>query len=434
MTFLREKPLVGVETEFFLIDDKGRVSNSADSLLRKTNLAKKECGKNMIEVLSDPYYNVAESMKDLIRKVKAIRDITLKNDKDIWFYGTYPGNFQPKMRTDREYRVKEKLFGPVKFRIAGRCIGMHCHYTLPRGIFDPIEKTLNILVGTRLNRRFIDSYNMFIAMDPVLTTFMQSSPFYQGKFYGKDSRTIFYRGDEFFGVDGLYTKYQNFGGLPDYELDNIDILEIIEDRFDYWLKLIKKLGLNIKTINLYKSTLDTNWGPIKVSPHGTLEHRGMDINRFDLVASCALVIKQTMRTIKEKNLKVKISPIGIKDPFKVEGNSVYIPPFDYVRYIMQFESAVHGLKSKAVLNYCKGLMKMIGSGAPIKRKKIIRPFSDMVNKKRTVSDEIIRKVRMTVGNVEKLTNKEASDVALLMMRNIDKNIDKTEKMLDVYND
>ena len=64
----------------------------------------------MIEVISDPFDRSVEAMKDLIKKVKSVRNHLFKHDLDLWFYGTYPGNFQPKMRNTGGYRVKSLHF------------------------------------------------------------------------------------------------------------------------------------------------------------------------------------------------------------------------------------------------------------------------------------------------------------------------------------
>ena len=55
----------------------------------------------------------------------------------------------------------------------------------------------------------IDSYNMCIALDPVLIGLTQCSPFVQGNHYGKDSRVIVYRGGKKLRfMNGTYAKFQ----------------------------------------------------------------------------------------------------------------------------------------------------------------------------------------------------------------------------------
>jgi len=116
------------------------------------------------------------------------------------------------MRNDRPYRIKESIFGKNRWKIAGRCVGFHCHYTLPRGIFDAQLRVLKMIIRSKIKDSMVNSYNLLIAADPALTCFMQSSPFYQGKYLGKDSRVIMYRGGECFNnSSGLYANLEEFG-------------------------------------------------------------------------------------------------------------------------------------------------------------------------------------------------------------------------------
>jgi len=263
---IKRKPLkhhlLGLEAEFMILDSDGYISHSADNILRKTNnIAKKECARNMIEIDALPSKAITGTMHNLIDRTQALTEIMEKEGYFLYFYGTYPGRFVPSMRRDDTYRIKQKIFRE-RFEIAGRCIGFHCHYTLPRGMFDYISKRLKTFVKSRISQSMVGSYNMLIAMDPVLTTFSQSSPYYQGKLYGKDSRVMFYRGNRMFGVEGLYTDFQDFGGLPHYKHTLIDMMHLIEDRFKEWSVLVKKLEINVETLALYGSVLATNWSPV----------------------------------------------------------------------------------------------------------------------------------------------------------------------------
>src|SRR3989344_14974 len=148
--------LLGLESEFMILDNKGRVSNSADSILRKAgDYAKKECARNMLE----------------------------KDGCTLHSFATYPGKFMPSMRKYGEYRIKEKIFGD-RFSIAGRCVGFHLHYSLPRGVLRGKNKQIMLFSDSKLSRSMMNGYNILIAMDPVLTTFTQSSPFYEGRLHG----------------------------------------------------------------------------------------------------------------------------------------------------------------------------------------------------------------------------------------------------------
>src|SRR3989344_5753275 len=196
-----KKSLTGFEVEFFTLDGDGYVINAADRLLKKAKLdknltIKKECAHNMIEIASYPDRTVKDTMNHLLRELEYLVAEAQKENILLCPLGTYPGKFNPSMRNEKRYKIQEAIFGRNRFQIAGRCVGFHCHYTLPRGIFDSQLRILKLIVRSKIKDSLVNSYNFLIAADPALTCFMQSSPFYQGTYMGKDSRIIMWRGGE----------------------------------------------------------------------------------------------------------------------------------------------------------------------------------------------------------------------------------------------
>ena len=56
--------------------------------------------------------------------------------------------------------------------------------------------------------KIVNLFNLYIALDPALATFMQSSPYFEGELMGKDSRMIMYRGDPVFNhKDSVYSQH-----------------------------------------------------------------------------------------------------------------------------------------------------------------------------------------------------------------------------------
>jgi len=425
-----KKHLLGLETEFILIDNNGFVVHNADSIMKplKKGTAKKEVAQNMIEIISNPFEIIPDPVNELLEKIISVKEAAEKHNTRLFYYSTYPGKFTPSIRKDKPYFVKEKIFGKDRFKIAGRCGGFHFHYTLPKGIFDKISKEIKIMVKSNINKNMIDSYNMIIAMDPALTTFLQSSPYYQGQYHGKDSRVMFYRGNKFFGVEDLYTHHQDFGALPQYYHTLFDIAHLVDERFRKWSLMMKKFEMNIKSISLYGSILDTNWGPVKINPHGTLEMRGMDMNRFSLIASSSFIMQSILNAIHEDVINIEINQLAIKEPFKMEGDVVYIPPFTYVDLILQRDSAVYGMYSKEISRYCSNLLNLSRKIIPKNRRKFLKPFRKMISTNRTVSDEIL-KVANKLGASETITNKQAAELSLKITDNINKEIKKAERFV-----
>ena len=414
-----KKSLNGFEVEFFTINRKGHIISAADLLLKKAkadkNLTlKKEISLSTIEIASYPNKSIRNTMSNLLSELEYIVPIAQKGGILLCPLGTYPGTFNPEMRNDLKYEIKKSIFGKTRYKIEGSVAGFHCHDTLPRGIFDSQLRVLKMLVRSRIKESFVNSYNMLIAADPALTCFMQSSPFYQGNYLGKDSRVIIYRGGYHLrNMNGLYANFQEFGGLPPYRITALDIIEIIKTRYEKWKSHIKRLGLNIKVLSLYGSILYTTWGPVRVSPHGTLEQRGMDMNHPLHIAGIGTIIKFVLKKLQDEYYAVVPSEIGIKEPFKVEGDTIYIPPYPHVRNELQRLSAYDGLENDAVYNYCKRFLKFAQLTMPKNCLKLIEPFKKMISTRKTVSDEILDYARKKgYRKNEKISNKLAADIAL----------------------
>jgi len=432
-----KKSLIGFEIELFTINNEGYIVNLADKILKKAksmkNLTiKKECATNMIEIASYPNETVPYAIKHLLNELEQIIFVAEKEGALLCPLGTYPGKFNPFMRNDKPYKIKASIFGNNRWKIAGRCVGFHCHYTLPRGVFDNQLRVLKMIIRSKIKDSLINSYNFLISADPALTCFMQSSPFYQGKYIGKDSRVIMYRGGEYLNnTSGLYANLEEFGGLPSYKLTGFDIIDIIKTRYNKWKSHIISLGLNIKVLSLYGSILDTTWNPVKINPNGTLEHRGMDMNHPIYISGIGVIIRWILKKLQEEYHTVIPSEIGIKEPFKVEGDVIYVPPYPYVRNELQKLSAYKGLDSEIVYNYCKRFLKLAQSTMPKDRLKMIIPFKEMLNKRKTVSDEIIDYARKKgYKKNDKITDKLAADIALRHSERLLREIVSTRKIIE----
>ena len=432
-----KKSLIGFELELFTINRDGFIVNAADELLKKAKhdnviALKKEISLNIIEIAGSPNKNVPNSMNYLLEELEYLTSIAEKKDVLLCPIGTYPGSYEPVMRTDRKYEIKKSILGEQKYKIEGRCAGFHCHYTLPRGIFDSQLRILKMIFRSRIKESVVNSYNLLIAADPALTCFMQSSPYYQGKYYGKDSRVIMYRGGSSLNSpDGLYADFEEFGGLPHYKLTALDIMDIITTRYEKWKSYIKGLGLNIKVLPLYGSILYTNWGPIRISAHGTMEQRGMDINHPAQIAGIGVIIRFLLKKLQEEYYAVVPSEIGIKEPFKIEKDVIYIPPFQYVRDVLQKLSAYRGLEDETVYNYCKRFLRFAESSISHDRQKLIKPFQEMLNKRKTISDEILS-FAMKNGfknKKELISNELAAEIALEHSKRLLSELGKTQKLI-----
>ena len=435
-----KRPLTGLEIELFTINRQGKIVNAADSILNKAKkdnklVLKKENSFSMIEIASYPDEMVPDTMKHLLEELEYATKITKKMDVLLCPLGLYPGRFNPIMRNDLKYEIKKSIFGKQKYKIEARCAGFHCHYTLPRGVFDSQIRALKLIINSKIKDSFVNSYNMMIAADPALTCFMQSSPFYQGTYMGKDSRVIMYRGGKALNNNaGLYADFGEFGGLPHYKSTNFDIMELVTARFQKWKSYIKSIGLNIKVLSLYGSTLYTTWGPVRISPHGTLEQRGMDMNHPKYIVGIGVLIKLVLKRLQEEHYTVIPSEIGIKEPFKAEKDIIYIPPYSYLKNTLQNLSAYKGLDSDIIYNYCRRFLRFAASTMPKDGLRLISPLNDMLKKRKTISDEIIdyAKKRGFKKNDRGISNKLAAEISLNHSERLINEIEEAKRLINSH--
>lgn len=416
--------LIGMETEYFILDSDGYIANAANCLLQEMrNRAKKECSANMIEVISMPTETITGAALDVLGKARQLLEAAERNGLKIFPYGTYPGLFNPEMRKEKGYGVKERIFGREAWKIAGRCVGFHCHYTLTKGLFDSFAKNIKLLTKGERNRSLVDSYNMLVAADPAFGTFLQSSPFYQGRLCGKDARMLFYRGN--LGVKGLYSRFQEFGALPSYKYIVTDIMYEADERFARWKSLMKKRGITANPRQLYDSPYDVNWSPVKVNPIGTFEMRGMDMNRFELLISAGVLMRYVLKSINSDGMKVAVE--GAAETFRIEDEKATIPTFSHAMAV-QKAAARGGMKEKIVRDYCRGFLKFVSPLLPKDKKKCLRAFRTMVSKRSTVSDEIIAHARKT-GAGKAIGSAEAAELSLKLAENVPRHVRRAEKIV-----
>ena len=94
----------------------------------------------MIEFGSEPSTKVSASARSLLDNMNVAIKAASKEKTVMLPSSTYPGKFEPKMRSKGNYKIKKKLFG-LQFPISGKCVGFHLHHALPEGSFDATSKT-----------------------------------------------------------------------------------------------------------------------------------------------------------------------------------------------------------------------------------------------------------------------------------------------------
>jgi len=434
-----KKAKTGLEVEMHIIDLKGRLSYKCMDLIKNMNLdfpdieIMKECGRNMIEFGCYPdvsTYNPAFEMIESIQTtIKSAKMMGLK----LYPFATYPGKTNSKFTPDEsgKYKVQEIIFGKEKFSLATKAVGFHHHYALPKGVFDNDKKELKLLIDSKLKRSLLNSYNFEIAIDPILTVLTQSSPFFEGELLAKDSRMLIYRGGRKLGYDGLYNKYQQIGALPPYKQTETDLIRSLKRRQITWKHLIKKADKHVEFRKLYPNILDISWNPVKINKHGTIEERGMDMNFMSILLGVSALIKFCLKKIQREFIEVIPADLGMVDAFKIRKGIMFIPPHTYVRENLQKASAYEGLSNDELYEYTKKFFKFAKSLTPAFYYPILKRIEGIIEKRRTVSDEMIAfaKRNKMLDKKRRISNKDARKFALYYSNEFEKDLIKTKKIV-----
>jgi len=431
-----KRSMIGLESEFFILNENGFMVSKADEILLTAKKQKspviKECGKNMLELGVYPSTKIYHVSMNYLNELQKLIDIAEKHSIMLYPLGTYPGSFEPEMRKEGLYSIKQKVFGESKFKIAGRNIGFHFHYTLPRGIFDSHKKTIKSTKKSKIAQSMVNAFNLLLSADPVISTLLQSSPFYQGKFYGKDSRIIWYRGGkELQNPDGLYAEMQEIGQLPNYVHTGTDLINGINSSWKAWEKELIKAGIPLKRMKEYKSKMAVGWPPLKLNVHGTIEQRGMDMNHPKYILGASVLMAAVLREIFQEFYEVKPSDYGIENPFKKENHTIFIPPNTIVKEKLQLLSATKGLESKEIQKNIKGLVKLSKGFMLPEEKKAVKPLMNILERNETVSDIIIKRVKKSGFKLNEIVpNDLFAEMALKSCRQLKKSMDKTKRTFE----
>lgn len=431
--------MFGIELELFLVDRDGKICNDADKVISrlKNKLLdteiKQECGKSMVEISSFPHISTAEVFGKFLTDYETMLYDIEKNELGLYHYGCYPGKNTTIVRESQRYSAKSSVFGIKEFTNESKCAGFHCHYTLPKNSFNELMNFFYFDIKNTSKNRILNLFNLYIALDPALTTFMQSSPYFESELYGKDSRIMAYRGDSSFKIPhAVYSRYPEFGTLNEYAHDFKTLIDRIVRRNEKLKILLKQNNYSFSDfIKKEHSILDSTWKPVKISQHGTIECRGADMNSLSMVISASTIMKHISKYIENNSINVIPSDIGNDEPFKLEDKTLHIPEHKSVLKI-QNKAAIYGILDEEVYNYCKSMLKLSKSIVSDGRKTFIEPFRRVIDERQTTSDIIIKYVKKKQGysNYRIITDETAQELTILFSERIFKDLFMARKISD----
>jgi len=394
---VQRKSMVGLEVEFFVINEKGEPVNESDKILeyfegkRLGKYVKPEISKGMLELVASPNRSIRGCAEAFMENLEELLEGTEKLGLKLLPLGAHPGKDNPVLRKSLWYDSKKTVLGVEDAKREGKVCGFHFHYTLPEGIVAKDTQNIKSLKRSKTREIFLQQYNFLVAIDPAILNFCQSSPIWDGDYYAKDTRVLVYRDMQLKqgtkDIHGLHYFLPMFGSLPKYEFTLDDLRVMADMKKTEWLKLLEAKQFPTNEIAGYP-TLKFMWGPLRVNKIGTFEYRGPDMNHPLNIFSTMSVLRYALESIEKNEYEVLPSDIGIDEPFELEDDVIYLPPHTRLKYL-EFRSITEGFDSINMHEYADSLFDLVNKISDKKKSKNLEPVKKMLKEKKTVSDEII---------------------------------------------
>ncbi len=440
---VQRKSMVGLEVEFFVLDEHGRPVNESDKILkhfqgkRLGKYLKPELSKGMLELGAAPNRSIRECGLAFMENVSDLVEETEKLGLKLLPLGVHPAKENPVLRTSLWYDAKKAVLGINDAKREGKICGFHFHYTLPEGIVAKDTHMIKSLKRSKAREIFLQQYNFLVAADPPVLTFSQSSPLWDGSYYAKDTRVLVYRDLKLargtYVLRGLHYYLPMFGALPNYEFTLKDLRVFADVRKNEWLKILEQKSFPTNEIAAYP-TLKFMWGPLRVNKIGTFEYRGPDMNHPLYIFSIMSLLRYALEAIETHEYEVRPSDIGIDEPFVLEDDVIYVPPKATLKYL-EYRSVTEGFESKAIHNYASALLDLVSKISGKGKSRNLELIKKMLKEKKSVSDEIIQLVKKNGYSLEGELPEDILDyIALYHSEKFSSEMDNTIKALKKFRD
>ena len=362
------KRRIGLEQEFFLVDEEGVISHRADELLQRCQeVAEAEGGspdyfapewvKNMVEINTPPAYSVTELAKEYLSNLNLALQVGREMSLRLYPLSTYPLHVMPVVHNKLWYHVQIRTVGYDRFMNAGRCTGIHLHLDLPEGTIDPrVGVSYDSTPAAR--EELLSIYNLATALDLALIALSRACPFYEGRGMNVSAHTVHYRGSDTFGWEGVYTHLQTVGGLQPYASSVEELVELQFARYYAWLEAMDKAGVERHLFaEAGGSLLKSAWNRVRLSALGTVEMRGTDSNYPEVTLAIATLVYNAADRVRRENLIVRPAE-GIRR-FEVSENKLLVPDFKYLDGDLLYAAVTEGVKNPDVKAYLDSILEFV---------------------------------------------------------------------------
>lgn len=354
---------IGLEQEFFLVDQGGTLCDLADLFLSRCREAARmegvdphcfqsECVKSLVEITMPPSSGFADMAKGYLSDLDLALRVASELGLALYPLGTYPLPIRPTVRDDPGYRIKNRTIGHDRFMHAGRCAGAHLQLELPSGtVWPDVKAALDAPVERQ--GELLGLYNLATALDPALVALTRACPFYEGKSEGFASRTVHYRG--ILGFDGLYAGLHEVGGLSAYASRVEDLVDQQRARYRAWFAAMDLAGVERRLFAWSGGNLRrASWNPVRLSHHGTVEIRSMDSNLPEMVLAVCALIRGAAERVRRERLEVRPSR-GTLVP-TVDGDRLLVPHFTYLNGELLAAAVTRGVEDQRIEAYIDSLV------------------------------------------------------------------------------
>ena len=365
---------IGLEQEFFLVEESGEPSVRADEFLARCRERSERDGdggaaclapewvKGVVEINTPPARSLADlegKYADNVRlAVRSAREIGLR----LYPLGTYPLPLEPAVREKPDYRIQVLTVGQERFMDAGRCAGTHLHLGLPDGTVDT-ESGVSPGASEGARRELLDLYNLATALDPALIFLTRSCPFYEGVAPGLAPRTARYRGSAAFDWEGVYRDLPEVGALRPYAQSPAHLVEQQFDRYRAWLAAMERAGVDLgRFLASGGDLLRPAWNPVRLNRQGTLELRGMDSNLPEATFTAVELVLSAAERIVQESLTV--TPDYGVSSFEVDGDRLLVPGFGRLAERLFHAAVAGGADDPTITAYLDSVLDFAAGDGP----------------------------------------------------------------------
>ena len=400
---------IGLEQEFFLVDEAGVISNRSDEFLqrcqemaeaegRSPDYFAPEWVKNMVEINTPPVYSVTDLATEYLSSLKLALQVGREMSLRLYPLSTYPIEVMPVIRNKPWNHVQVRTVGYDRFLHAGRCTGTHLHLDLPDGTIDPrVGVSYDVTQAAR--DELLNIYNLATALDIALIALSRACPFYQGRGMNVSAHTVHYRGSDTFGWEGVYTHLQPVGGLQPYAASAEELVELQFARYYAWLEAMDKAGVERHLFSeAGGSLLKAAWNRVRLNKLGTVEMRGTDSNYPEVTLAIATLVYNAADRVRRENLTVRPAE-GVRT-FELSGNKLSVPDFKYLDGDLLYAAVTEGVKSSQVTYYLDSVLAFVvqdgGEGS-----KYLAKLKSSLGEYQTTEAEILQEFTPASGEISK---------------------------------